>query len=256
MIAATGAWTRARTRDLVEVGALPLRAASGALRHPRDRAVREATVLQVWFTGVEAVPVTLAMAVLLGALATGQVLALVSAVGIEGTLGTGIRLVLVRELAPLVTAILVLARSGSAVAVDLGGLVLRGEIDQREDTLRTVVLPRLLGIPVAAACLEVLFVCGSLVGGWAMAAVVAQTAPSVVVQLAADALAPADVLLGVAKAASFGLVIATIACQQGLAVGADPLNLARVTRRAVLYGFVAVIVLDGVFALLLYGVLA
>jgi len=156
--------------------------------------------------------------------------------GFEATamVGRVLSHVLVRELAPLITAILVILRSGGAIAVELGYMSWRGEVEALEtlgvDPTKFLLLPRFAGLSVAVVSLTMLYVVAAagaaLVTGQFFGMVPSLGYFSTNIELF---LYPEDLLIALIKSLLFGGTIASISCYHGLSVRQD---LTEVPRRA------------------------
>ncbi|MCB9495696.1 MAG: ABC transporter permease [Fibrobacteria bacterium] len=225
------------------------------------RSIRDIFVQQVYFTGVEAVPIVLGLATLLGGVTIVQAATVLPRIGTSDFLGDVMVLVVLRELAPLFTGFLVAGRTGSALATFLGNMKVNNEVDALEsmgiDPVRFLVLPALLGSTAAMVCLSLLFTSVALFGGYLVALGLAWAFPGVLglemsflvfVSRTLDALAFLDLFVLILKPMAFGTVIALLACHNGLSLGISPHEVPQGTRRAVVQSFVAVVLLDGMFA--------
>ncbi|MEM6792768.1 MAG: ABC transporter permease [Acidobacteriota bacterium] len=186
----------------------------------------------------------------------GMILALQSAAQLQqlGVVDLVARLVAVsmaRELAPLMTAILVAGRVGSAIAAEIGTMKVSQEVDALVviglDPVSYLVVPRFLGLLVAVPCLAIFSdligflggaTVGSLVLGLGFAGYWADTAA---------ALSLEDVWSGVVKALCFGGLIALVACQQGLETRGGANEVGRSTTAAVVRSIVLIIAADLIF---------
>ena len=219
------------------------------LRQPE---VRASLVRQIYFTGVQALPFAALVALLFGAVVVTQVLGILgpdNEVALKAVIGGG-----VRELGPLVTALIIVVRSSVAIAAEVSVMRLRAGISDAlwNDTVheQEVVLPRLLGVAVSAVRLVAYFQC------IAIAAALLATAFTLGTTLQAELehfLAAAtwwQVPLSLGKGALMGAGIAVIACHHGLQAEHD----VRDIRKAVVsagVGSLAFVVAVDLFAALL-----
>jgi len=164
--------------------------------------------------------------------------------------------IIVRELGPLVTAVVVLGRSGTAIATELGSMRLNGEIDalraHRIDPLAFVVLPRVLGAVLSMLLLTVVFDLMGVLGGFAVSIFLKDLSFALLVGRFLAALTNTDLALTAGKAVLFGGSIAFSACYFGLRVERSPTELPRAVTRSVVASLVALFVIDGVLAVLHY----
>ncbi len=203
-------------------------------------------------SGVQLMPMFMFMSVMLGLLVIGQTVTRLSQVGATSFLGTIMVAVVVRELGPLMTAFLVLSRSGTANVIELGTARALGEVEALEalgvDPVHYLVMPRVIGMALGVFSLTIYFIMGALISGyvWAFLQNVPLRPGDYFAQLA-QALNGLDfAILGV-KSCLFGVAIAVITCYHGLA---QPLRLEEVSRAtvgAVAQSIIACVALDAVF---------
>ena len=206
---------------------------------------REVLKRQILFTGVEALPFVGLIAVLTGAVVGVQAILLSGAAG-RDLLGTLLVTVLVRELGPLLVAFIVIGRSGAAIAAELASMRVHRELDSLEamgvDPFDYLVIPRMAGVIVAIMGLTMAFIATSLISGWIILQVVGST-PTPLVDYATLIAAPltfADLAILLAKTVVPGLLIAAIACHEGLTAGLSSTDVPRAATRGVVRSLSAV----------------
>jgi phospholipid/cholesterol/gamma-HCH transport system permease protein len=214
-----------------------------------------ATRREVARAGLYLLPMFLFIAAALGLVVIGQAVSWLTRVGAINYLGTIMVLVVVRELGPLLAALLVLARIGTANVVELGTARALGEVEALEalgiDPVHYLVAPRVVGMVLAMFSLTVYLILGALASGylWAFLQNVPLRPAEYFHQLAA-ALSGTDFALLALKTIGFGFIIAVVTCYHGLA---QPLRLEEVSRATVRAGaqsVVACILLDAVFIII------
>lgn len=202
--------------------------------------------------GVRLLPMTIFLALGLGLVVIGQTVSLLTRVGANHYLGTVMVTVVVRELGPLITALVVLARVGTANVVELGTARALGEVEATEalgiDPIHYFVVPRVVGMALATFALTVYLILGAVVSGylWAFLQDVPLMPGDYFRQLAAALQVMDFISLGL-KTSLFGTAIAVVTSYHGLAL---PLNLAEVssaTIRAVTQTVVICVCLDALF---------
>jgi len=160
----------------------------------------------------------------------------------------------VRELGPLLAAVLVLARVGTANVIELGTARALGEVEALEvlgiDPVHYLIVPRVIGLAVGTFSLTVYLIIGVLVSGylWAFLQDV-PVAPGDYFQQLAGSLRGLDFVLLALKTMAFGFTIAIVTCYHGLA---QPLRLEEVSRatvRAVAQSIIIFVALDALFML-------
>ena len=202
--------------------------------------------------GVRMLPMFLYVAAALGFLVIGQTVSWLTRVGAIKYLGSIMVIVVVRELGPLLAALLVLARVGTANVVELGTARAMGEVEALEalgiDPVHYLVVPRVAGMVVGMFSLTVYLILGALASGylWAFLQDVPLRPGDYFNQLA-GALSYLDFAVVALKTLAFGFIIAIVTCYHGLA---QPLHLDEVSRAtvsAVAQSIVACVLLDALF---------
>jgi len=216
------------------------------------RVIARSTLLQMKFTGVDAVGLVAALAALLGAIIVMQALSFLRGGG-GAMVGTFIDLLVIRELAPLVTAFIIIGRSGSAITVDIGNMKAHGELDLLDamgiDPLRYVVAPRMVGVTYAALCLCVVFDLVTIGGGYALASLAVDTPGPIFLAAISENISFVGIGVGLIKSAFFGVIIATISTWQGLAVDGPATLVPIHTQRSVVHSIVACVMVSVIISL-------
>lgn len=230
-------------------------------RRATARQIGEIFVQQVYFTAVEAAPIVMILATLVGGVTLIEFATVLPRIGNSFFLGDVMVLVILRELAPLFTAFIVAGRTGSALATFIGNMKVHGEIDALEsmgiDPVRFLVLPAVLGSTIGMVCLSLLFTASAIFGGFMVAQLLAWVFPGTLgldmglytfLERTGMALRFLDMLVMILKPMSFGMAIALLACLNGLSLGISSHEVPQGTRSAVVDAIVVVVVLDGLFA--------
>ena len=212
-------------------------------------------VRQTLFTGVEALPFTAFIAVLVGgSLVLSAAIGLGTADG--GPLGRILAIALVRELAPLITGLIIIGRSGTAVVVELGNMRVSGEIDTLEsmgiDVFEYLVIPRMGAFALSTFCNAVLFTAVALIAGVLGALfILEQDSSSVDLSVAVlQALRPIDLTLLILKTLPVGLFVSAVVCLEGLHAGPSVNDVPRAATRGTVKGFSLLFVMGGVLSAL------
>jgi phospholipid/cholesterol/gamma-HCH transport system permease protein len=206
-------------------------------------------------SGLRLLPMILFLAIILGLVIIGQTVSLLSRVNARDYLGVVMVTVVVRELGPLATALIVLARTGTANVVELGTSRASGEVEALEvlgiDPVHYFVVPRVLGLALGVFSLTIYLILIALISGWLWAFLqdVPITPADYFTQLA-QGLRGLDFVVLALKTLFFGALIAVITCYHGLA---QPLRIEQVsyaTVRAVVHSVVACVLVDALFIIL------
>lgn len=225
-----------------------------ALGHPR--LLRRAEVMRhLDAAGTRAFGLTILLGFLIGVILAFQSANPLRRFGAEIFVPNLVGIALLRELGPLLAGVVLAGRTGSAIAAELGTMTVNEEIDALRimgiDPTMMLVLPRLIAATLVMPLLAMLMNVAGLAGmtvimaslGYPWAAVSAQLQQWLSLQ---------DLAGGLFKAACFGAVIAGIGCRAGLAAGRGPRAVGDAATAAVVGGIVAIIALDGIFAVLFY----
>lgn len=225
------------------------RAVVGPFRGERFR--WRATWDQVARAGWESLPLVALISLLVGMILALQSAGQLEALGAARLVADLVAVSVVRELAPLMTAILVAGRVGSAIAAELGTMRVSEEIDALEvmgiDPTAFLVVPRVLGLVVAVPCLTFFSDALGILGGSAIAVVALDQGFASYWSASVAALTLEDLVSGAAKALCFGGVVALVSCQRGLDTRGGSDEVGRATTAAVVRSIVLVIVADLVF---------
>ena len=205
--------------------------------------------------GVGLLPMFLFLALALGFLVIGQTVSVAAKFGATSFIGTVMVTVVVRELGPLLAAMLVLTRVGTANVIELGTARATGEVEALEalgiDPVHYLIVPRVVGMAVGVFALTVYLIIGALVSGylWAFLQDVPLT-PGTYFKELTEALGWLDFALLALKTIAFGFFIAVVTCYHGLV---QPLRLTQVSQvavRAVTQGIIVCVLIDALFILL------
>lgn len=162
---------------------------------------------------------------------------------------------LLREIAPMVTAILVAGRSGSAYTAQLGAMSVTEEVDALRtlglSPMELLVLPRVLALVIAMPLLTVYADVVGVFGGMLIASAELSVSFTEFVARFDEAVALRHLLIGIGKAPIFAVVIALVGCYQGFQISGGVDSVGRHTTISVVQGIFLVIVIDAVFSVLL-----
>lgn len=213
--------------------------------HPLIRA-------QVYRAGVRLLPMVGFLGFALGLVIIGQTVALLNRVGATNYAGTVMVTVVVRELGPLVTALLVLARIGTAIVIELGTARAVGEVEALEalgiDPIHYLVMPRVIALAVSISALTVYLILIALLSGYLFAFLQdVPLRPGDYFNQLASSLRWQDFALLALKTIAFGIVIAISTCYQGLAYQLRLEDVADATTSAIVNSIILCVLLDGLF---------
>ena len=208
------------------------------------RLVHGIMLTQVMFTGVQALSLVSAIGVLIGASIIIQTNMMMPADG--ELIGRVLVAVVLRELAPLITAIVVAGRSGTAIATELGNMKVNSEVLALSslgiDPLRYVVLPRMIGCVVSVVALMIYFSIVSLSAAFAIGIVASGASLSSFQQGVSGSVMPHDLALFFAKGLGLGTIVGWLSCHFGLQVNSSPTEVPQQASRAVVMSLLGCVV--------------
>lgn len=203
----------ASINHLLDLLAFAYRMLAQVFDHPRaGRVLVGRTILQqLYFTAVQALPILIPIALLIGCLVAIQFNKLSG----QYDFSRLSVLLIVREIGPIITAQLVILRSATAVTIEISYMRVLNELDAIEmaglDPVRFVCLPRLVGITSAMVGLFLVFDLVSILGGYGIVWAMASIPMSNYLYRIAKAVTLADIGVGLIKAMLFGITI-TVTC--------------------------------------------
>ncbi len=209
---------------------------------------RHDIVEQIDIIGVGSLTVVLLTGFFTGAALASQGGMTLDQFGARPVVGRLVSASMIKELGPVLTALMLTGRIGSGIAAELGSMVVTDQINALRalgtDPIRKLVVPRMLAGFLMAPVLTVIADFVGILGGWIVARFQLQVASSVYWSSVTKALYMQDVWMGLIKPFVLGFVIVTIACHVGLRTKGGTQGVGRATTVAVVAGSVAVIAVD------------
>ena len=202
-------------------------------------------------SGVNAVPIVTLIVFLIGMISGYQGAMQLRQVGADIYIADLIGLSITRELAPLMTAILIAGRSGSAFAAELGTMKVSDEIDALNsmgfDHIQFLVLPRIIAVMFAMPFLVLLANFAGIFGGLIAALSTLEITMTGYLNEMQKALSYGDIFSGLIKSVVFGFLVSAIGCFRGLQVRGGAESVGKYTTAAVVTGVLTIIIADAVF---------
>jgi len=204
---------------------------------------------QIYFTGWQAIPLISILATAIGGIVIIQSSAQLTLLGGVEAIGNILVVIVVRELAPLMVALIVIARSGTAVASEIGNMRVNREIEALEsmgiNPLSYIVFPRLVGGVVSVICLTFYFNVIALIGGFMVTKFISIEMPFIFyIESLAQAMAYEDVWIFLLKNVFSGAIIFSICCYQGFLVKKASFEVPQVTTKAVVNSIIYVVLFN------------
>ena len=216
-------------------------------------------VIQMDIIGFGSLPIVLLTGFFTGAVLALQSYKTLSTFGEVSLVGQVVALSLVREMGPVLTALMVAGRNASGMASELGSMLVSEQIDAMRalgtDPHRKLVAPRLFATIICLPLLTILANFMGLVGGFFVSVTVARLNSVQYWSSAYQALEYEDVVQGLSKPFVFGFIVALVGCYSGLTTTGGTEGVGRSTTRAVVYASVLVLVFDFFITKLMMGIL-
>lgn len=204
--------------------------------------------------GATALPITALVGFLIGVVLAYLTAQQLRPFGADAYIVNILGLALVRELGPLLAAVLIAGRSGSAITAQIGAMRLTEELDAMRvlgiSPLWRLVMPRAMALAIAQPLLATWTTFAALAGGMLAADLSLGIAPTHVLHALPAAVPDANLWLALGKSVVFGLLIALVGCHCGLRVKPDTRSLGQGTTASVVTSITGVILVDALFAVL------
>jgi phospholipid/cholesterol/gamma-HCH transport system permease protein len=246
-----GDW-RAETEFVGEVGAGLL----SLVRHPARLRVREWWKI-VEKAGSNALPIVGLVSFLTGVIIAFQAAMPMRQFGVDIFVVNLVALAITRELGPIMTAIVLAGRTGSAFAAEIGTMKVNEEVAALTtmglNPVRFLAVPRVLAGIVVTPLLTVYSMAAGIAGGLLVMMLIDFPLSTLMNQLS-GALKLQDIAAGLIKSFFFGAVVAGVGCLRGLRTGAGPAAVGDATTRSVVTGIFLIVVLDAIFAVVYYNI--
>jgi len=205
--------------------------------------------------GVRAVPLILLMGYLIGLILAFQSAIPMRQFGADIYVANLVAISLLRELGPLLAAVILSGRTGSAFAAEIGTMKVNEEVDALVtmglDPMTMLVLPRLLAVMLVMPAMTIVLDLAGLAGMTTVMMAFGFPPEAIAIQVKTAATVQ-DLMGGLFKGVCFGMAVAAVGCRAGLSTGVGPRAVGQSATAAVVGGIVATIILDGTFAVLFY----
>ena len=206
------------------------------------------TIAQMDAIGVGSLTIIMLTGFFTGGVLTIQTFPTLAFWGQQGQTGRLVAVSLVRELGPVLTALMVAGRVGSAIAAELGSMTVSQQIDAMRalgtDPIRKLVAPRMLALLITLPLLTVLADVVGIGGGAFAATSLYGLSISEFLASVRDGITTDDILGGVIKPTCFAVIIGAVACYKGLNTEGGTVGVGRSTTRSVVTASIVVIVAD------------
>lgn len=209
---------------------------------------RESIFQQMVFVGLRSVIIVFFVDIFTGIVMAMQTAYQLQRMGAVLYVASLVAVSLCRELSPVLTALVVAGRAGSAIAAELGTMKVTEQIEALEtmaiNPIRFLAVPRFLALALMLPCLTILGDISGIMGGFIVGTGSLHINPDLYMQTTFKYLELKDIYTGLIKAIVFGILIAIICCYEGLNTKGGAEGVGRATTRSVVASFIAVILAD------------
>lgn len=210
---------------------------------------------QVYFTGNLALRLISIVALILGAVTVIQAFTQLSKIGGQEFIGELLKIVVIRELGPLITAFIVISRSSTAIAGEIGNMVVTNQVDALEmmgiDPLTFIIFPRIMGVSLALIVLTIFFDGIALFGGFLVSFLTIGLSFDIFFNYIMSTINFADIFSSLLKSLLFGLFISSIPIYNGFQVKSST-TIPVATTKTVMECIIFTIIFDIIITIFIY----
>jgi len=225
----------------------------------RGQASYKILIMQIFFTFVQAMGISTLLALGIGAAVNIIGVPQLTRISQQHLIYSLLIIIITRELGPLLTAFVVIARSATAIATEIAGMVISHEVEAYiaigVDPIEHLAVPRFLGVTISLVLLNIYFSVFGLAGSFAVAQIFNAMPVDIYFDNLLQYLSLQDVLISIIKSAAFGAVISIGAVIQGLSVERASTEVPVAGLRAVSNAFAGCIVVDILLSAMYYIVM-
>ncbi|GHU87209.1 ABC transporter permease [Spirochaetia bacterium] len=226
----------------------------------RGQATRQILTRQILFTFVQALGISSLLALGIGAAVNAIGIPFLSGLSREQLIYTLLIMIITRELGPLLAAFITIARSATAIATEMAGMVISHEVEAYIsigiDPIEHLAAPRFLGVTISMFLLNIYFSIFGLAGSFAVAQLFTPLPPDVYFGNLLQALTIRDLVISMVKSISFGMIISMVAILRGFSVERSSTEIPVAGLQAVSLAFGGCIIADILLSALYYSVLS
>lgn len=227
-----------------------------AILHPRRMRWRD-TWTYMKRTGVDALPIVALISFLMGLITAFQAAVQLSQFGADIYIANLVGLSIVRELGPLMTAIIAAGRSGAAFAAEIGTMKVSDEVDALTtmgfDRTRFLVTPKVVALGLMLPCLTLFSDFVGILGGLVVAVFGLDLPAEAYLRQLRVALTMWDVHSGIIKSVAFAILVAGVGCLRGFQASTGAESVGRITTSAIVAGIFLIIITDALFTLVFHA---
>jgi len=216
------------------------------------------SLIQAKRTGTDSLVIVSVISLFIGMIMALQIAYLMQRLGSEMYIASIVALSIVRELGPVITALIIAGRVGAAIAAEIGTMQVTEQVDALHtlaySPIKYLVVPRFVSLTLMLPLLTLYADAIGIFGGYAICVYKLGITSGMYLNITFNAILYKDLFTGLFKSIFFGMIIAMSSCYQGLNVTGGAEGVGRVTTNAVVNSFVMIIVADCIFTAIFYFV--
>ena len=213
-------------------------------------------MVQIKKAGFDSLPIVTLVSLFIGFIFALQSAYFMQRIGSEMYIASLVALAIVRELGPVITALVVAGRVGASITAELGSMQVTEQIDALEafasNPIKYLVVPRFLALIIVMPLLTLFADIVGILGSYIICVYKLGISSSMYLQVTFDSLLPKDLYTGLFKTIFFGMIIALISCYEGFKVEGGAEGVGQSTTRSVVLSFIAIIIADCFFTAIFY----
>ncbi len=207
-------------------------------------------------TGVDSLPLISLISFFIGVILAFQISYLMRRLGSELYIASIVALSIVRELGPVITALIVAGRVGASITAEIGSMQVTEQIDALEtlaaNPVKYLVVPRFIALSLMLPILTLYADIIGILGGWLICVMKLGISSRMYLNITFDSLLYKDIFTGLAKTVFFGMIIAFVSCYEGFNVEGGAEGVGKATTQSVVTSFILIIACDCFFTALFY----
>jgi phospholipid/cholesterol/gamma-HCH transport system permease protein len=211
---------------------------------------------QAKHTGLDSLPLVSLIALFIGFIFALQTAYFMQRIGSELYIASLVALSIVRELGPVITALVVAGRVGAAITAEIGSMQVTEQVDALEtfatNPVKYLVVPRFLALSLMLPILTLYADAIGILGSYIICVFRLGISSTMYLRVTFEAIWYKDVFTGLLKTIFFGMIIAIISCYEGFNVKGGAEGVGKATTRSVVFSFIMIIVADCIFTALFY----
>jgi phospholipid/cholesterol/gamma-HCH transport system permease protein len=206
--------------------------------------------------GINSFPIVSLVSFFIGVILAFQTAYIMLKMSSEIYIASIVAVSLTRELGPVITALIVAGRSGAGITAELGTMTVTEQVDALQtlgsNPIKYLVVPRFLALTVMLPVLTIFANAIGIFGGYLIAVYRLSIRSSLYMNMTFQTLVYKDIFTGLIKTVFFGMIIAIVACLEGLNVKGGAEGVGKATTRSVVNTFILIIAADCFFTMLFY----